>query len=193
MNKISLIIVSLVFIISCSKKEEDEKLEFNRILNAVLKYESNRNSFDNSHQFLISPELQKIKTYVPSQKEILGEEPGPPSFFNKNIIRLLNLKENNLKNRKSDSLNLLKQNVYIFDSLNIDTKINLNIKVANKEEIDKRMKLYQFSNPIYFDENSAYIETIYHDSAFGIGLDIYLKNKKDGSWIIKKIVNTFIT
>lgn len=193
MNKIFLVIFSLIFIISCSKNEENEKIELNKLLNTVLKNESTRNNFNNNHQFLISPELQKLKIYVPSQKEILGEEPGPPPFFNKNIIRLLNLKENSLKNRKSDSSNLLKQNVYIFDSLNIDTKINLNIKVANKEEIDKRIKLYQFSNPIYFDKNSAYIETIYHDSAFGIGFGYLLEKQKDGNWKIVKIVNTFIT
>lgn len=192
MNKIFFVIISLI-IIGCSKKEKDEKVELNKILYSVLKNESKTNNFNKNHQFLINPELKKLKIYVPSQKEILGEEPGPPSFFNKNIIRLLDLKGSKFRNRKSDSLNLLKQNVYIFDSLNIDTKINSNIQIANKQDIDRQKKLYQFSNPVYFNDNFVYIETIYRDSVFGIGFGYLLEKQKDGSWIIKEITNTFIT
>lgn len=192
MNKIFFVIISLI-IIGCSKKEKDEKVELNKILYSVLKNESKRNNFNKNHQFLINPELKKLKIYVPSQKEILGEEPGPPSFFNKNIIRLLDLKGSKFRNRKSDSLNLLKKNVYIFDSLNIDTKINSNIQIANKQDIDRQKKLYQFSNPVYFNDNFVYIETIYRDSVFGIGFGYLLEKQKDGSWIIKEIANTFIT
>ncbi|MEG0762072.1 hypothetical protein [Chryseobacterium sp.] len=192
MNKIFFVIISLI-IIGCSKKEKDEKVELNKILYSVLKNESKRNNFNKNHQFLINPELKKLKIYVPSQKEILGEEPGPPSFFNKNIIRLLDLKGSKFRNRKSDSLNLLKKNVYIFDSLNIDTKINSNIQIANKQDIDRQKKLYQFSNPVYFNDNFVYIETIYRDSVFGIGFGYLLEKQKDGSWIIKEITNTFIT
>lgn len=192
MNKIFFVIISLI-IIGCSKKEKDEKAELNKILYSVLKNESKRNNFNKNHQFLINPELKKLKIYVPSQKEILGEEPGPPSFFNKNIIRLLDLKGSKFRNRKSDSLNLLKKNVYIFDSLNIDTKINSNTQIANKQDIDRQKKLYQFSNPVYFNDNFVYIETIYRDSVFGIGFGYLLEKQKDGSWIIKEITNTFIT
>lgn len=192
MNKIFFVIISLI-IIGCSKKEKDEKVELNKILYSVLKNESKTNNFNKNHQFLINPELKKLKIYVPSQKEILGEEPGPPSFFNKNIIRLLDLKGSKFRNRKSDSLNLLKKNVYIFDSLNIDTKINSNIQIANKQDIDRQKKLYQFSNPVYFNDNFVYIETIYRDSVFGIGFGYLLEKQKDGSWIIKEITNTFIT
>ena len=192
MNKIFFVIISLI-IIGCSKKEKDEKVELNKILYSVLKNESKRNNFNKNHQFLINPELKKLKIYVPSQKEILGEEPGPPSFFNKNIIRLLDLKGSKFRNRKSDSLNLLKKNVYIFDSLNIDTKINSNIQIAHKQDIDRQKKLYQFSNPVYFNDNFVYIETIYRDSVFGIGFGYLLEKQKDGSWIIKEITNTFIT
>jgi hypothetical protein len=193
MNKIFSLTISMTFLISCTKNEMNEKIEVNKILNTILKYESKRNSFRANHKFLINPEFQKLKIYVPSQKEILGEEPGPPPFFNKNIIHLLDLKGSKFKNRKSDSLNLLKQNVYIFDSLNIDAEINSNIQIANKQEIDKRKKLYQFSNPVYFNENFVYIETIYYDSVFGIGFGYLLEKQKDGSWIIKEITNTFIT
>lgn len=193
MNKIIVVIVSLIFMIGCSKSNEQEKIELNKMLNTVLKYESERYGFSKNHKFLINGELRKLKIYIPGRKEILGEEPGPPSSLNKNIIRLLDLNENEFKSRKSDSLNLLKQNAYIFDSLYIDPKINLNIAVADKEEVYRRKKLYQFSNPVYFNENIAYIETSYYESVFGIGFGYLLEKQKNGDWKIKKIINTFIT
>ncbi|MCW3168362.1 hypothetical protein OMO38_07465 [Chryseobacterium sp. 09-1422] len=193
MNKIIVGIVSLIFMIGCSKSNEQEKIELNKMLNTVLKYESERYGFSKNHKFLINGELRKLKIYIPGRKEILGEEPGPPSSLNKNIIRLLDLNENEFKSRKSDSLNLLKQNAYIFDSLYIDPKINLNIAVADKEEVYRRKKLYQFSNPVYFNENIAYIETSYYESVFGIGFGYLLEKQKNGDWKIKKIINTFIT
>jgi hypothetical protein len=113
MNKIIVGIVSLIFMIGCSKSNEQEKIELNKMLNTVLKYESERYGFSKNHKFLINGELRKLKIYIPGRKEILGEEPGPPSSLNKNIIRLLDLNENEFKSRKSDSLNLLKQNAYI--------------------------------------------------------------------------------
>jgi len=193
MKKILLLIISFFLLVGCTKNTIIEKIELNRILNAVLKYESERSAFSKKHQFLINPKLQKLKIYVPSQKEILGEEPGPPPFFNKNIIHLLDLKGTKFKNRKSDSLNLLKQNSYIFDSLNIDTKINSNIKIANIKEIAQRIEQYQFSNPVYFDKNYVYIEVIYYKSVFGIGFGYLLEKEKNGNWTIKKVINTFIT
>ena len=193
MNKIIVVLVSLIFFIGCSKSNEQEKIELNKMLNTVLKYESERYGFSKNHKFLINGELRKLKIYIPGRKEILGEEPGPPSSLNKNIIRLLDLNENEFKSRKSDSLNLLKQNAYIFDSLYVDPKINLNIAVAGKEEVYRRKKLYQFSNPVYFNENFAYIETSYYESVFGIGFGYLLEKQKNGDWKIKKIINTFIT
>ena len=191
MKKIFLL--SLVFLVGCTKNTINEKIELNRILSAVLKHESKRNDFNTNHQFLINPELQKLNIYVPSQKEILGEEPGPPPFFNKNIIDLLDLKGNKFKDRKSDSLNLLKQNFYVFDSINIDTKINPNIKIADIEEIDNRIQLYQFSNPVYFNKHYVYIEILHYQSVFGIGFGYVLEKQKNENWKIKKIINTFIT
>lgn len=192
MNKIIVVILSLIFFIGCSKSNEQEKIELNKMLNTVLKYEYERYGFSKKHKFLINGELRKLKIYIPGRKEILGEEPGPPASLNKNIIRLLDLNENEFKSRKSDSLNLLKQNEYIFDSLYIDPKINLNIAVAGKEEVYRRKKLYQFSNPVYFNENIAYIETSYYESVFGIGFGYLLEKEKNGDWKIKKIINTFI-
>jgi hypothetical protein len=193
MNKIIVVILSLIIFIGCSKSNEQEKIELNKMLNTVLKYEYERYGFSKKHKFLINGELRKLKIYIPGRKEILGEEPGPPSSLNKNIIRLLDLNENEFKSRKSDSLNLLKQNAYIFDSLYVDPKINLNIAVAGKEEVYRRKKLYQFSNPVYFNENIAYIEKSYYESVFGIGFGYLLEKQKNGDWKIKKIINTFIT
>lgn len=192
MGRIYIILISLFLILSCSKNKTEEKTELNKIVNAVLKYESNRNALSNN-TYLIDPELQKLEVYIPSQKETLGEEPGPPPFFNKKIIHLLDLKSSQSKERKLDSLNLIKQNKYIFDSLKVDYKINPNIKLANKNELYKRIKLYQFSNPIYFNDNFVYIELNYHDSGFGIGYGYLLEKQKGGNWIVKKMTNTFIT
>lgn len=186
------IIILLLFIVSCSKNKTEEKTELNKIVNSVLKYKSNRNSSINN-MYLIDPELQKLNIYVPSQKEILGEEPGPPPFFSRSIIQLLDLKHSQSGERKSDSLNLLKQNQYIFDSLKVDHAINPNLKLANKKEIDSGIKSYQFSNPVYFNDRFVYIESIYRESVFGIGFGYLLEKQKDGNWIVKKIVNTFIT
>ncbi|MBK1898025.1 hypothetical protein [Chryseobacterium paridis] len=192
MKRIYLILILLLFIVSCSKSKTEEKAELNKIVNSVLKYESKRKSSVDS-TYLINPKLQELKVYVPSQKEILGEEPGPPPFFSRSIIELLDLKHSQSGERKSDSLNLSKQNQYIFDSLKVDQTINPNIKLANKKELDSRIKSYQFSNPVYFNERFVYIELIYHESVFGIGFGYLLEKQKDGNWIVKKVVNTFIT
>lgn len=39
MNKIIVVVVSLIFFIGCSKSNEQEKIELNKMLNTVLKYE----------------------------------------------------------------------------------------------------------------------------------------------------------
>ncbi|ASK30651.1 hypothetical protein CEY12_11240 [Chryseobacterium sp. T16E-39] len=186
------ILISFIFIVSCSKNKTLEKTELNKIVNSVLKYTSTRNSSINN-TYLINPALQKLNIYIPSQKEISGEEPGPPPFFSRSIIELLDLKHSQFGERKSDSLNILKQNQYIFDSLKVDYKINTNLKLANKKEIDRRIESYQFSNPVYYNDKFVYIELIYRKSVFGIGFGYLLEKQKDGNWVVKKIVDTFIT
>lgn len=186
------IVISLLLIISCSKNKTAEKVELNKIVNAVLKYESDRNA-SKENTYLVNPELVQLKIYAPSPKEMLGEEPGPPPFFNKSVVRLLDLKHNKPKERKSDSLYLLQQNQYILDSLKIDDKINSNIKLATKEDINNRIKFCEFSNPVYFKDGSTYIEARYFDSSFGIGFGYLLEKQKNGSWMVKKMINTFIT
>lgn len=193
MKKILLSLISLFLIIRCNHNEAQEKIKLNMILNTLLKYELNQKKLSKKYKFLIDPELHKLKIYVPSQKEILGEEPGLPPFSNKNIIHLLDLKQDQSSKRKIDSLNLVKQKKYLFDSLVIDKKINPNIKIANKEEIKIRKNLYQFSNPIYFDNEFVYVETRYYDTSFGIGYGYLLKKQKDGNWKVLKVINTFIT
>ncbi|KUY19624.1 hypothetical protein BAZ12_05010 [Elizabethkingia miricola] len=182
------IIVSLLLIVSCSKNKTKEKTELNKILHAVLKYKSDWETLNNNI-FLVYPKLRQLKVRVPSQKEILGEEPPPPPVFNTNIVRLLDLRNSQSAERKTDSLNLLKHDKYIFDSIIIDDKINPNIRLANKDDVHNSIELYQFSNPVYFNDRFVYIELIHHDYGFGF----LLEKQKDGSWIVKESVNTFIT
>ncbi|WP_123912788.1 hypothetical protein [Chryseobacterium pennipullorum] len=192
MKKIFWILIVVLFTVSCSKSKKQEETELNKIVNAVLKYESNR-STSKENIYLVNPKLLQLKVYSPSKKEILGEEPGPPPFFNKSVAHLLDLKNNKSEERKSDSLHLLQQNQYFFDSLKVDRKINPNIKLASKEDINNRIKFCEFSNPVYFKDGSTYIEARYFDSSFGIGFGYLLEKQKDGNWMVKKIINTFIT
>ncbi|ATL44977.1 hypothetical protein OZ664_08640 [Elizabethkingia sp. HX WHF] len=192
MKQIYWLILSFIFIVGCSPNHTKEKTELNKILHAVFKYESNHNpSKENIH--LVNPKLLQLKIYTPSPKEILGEEPPPPPVFNKSIIRLLDLRNSQSAERKIDSLNLLKQGKYIFDSIRIDDKINPNIKLANKSEVHNSIELYQFSNPVYFNDRFVYIELVHHDYGFDTGFRYLLEKQKDGSWIVKESVNTFIT
>ncbi|MGL6125516.1 hypothetical protein [Chryseobacterium artocarpi] len=192
MKKIFWILIVVLFTVSCSKSKKQEETELNKIVNAVLKYESNRNAL-NENPYLVDPKLLQLIIYTPSPKEMLGEEPGPPPFLNKNIVYLLDLKYDASMERKSDSLYLLQQNQYILDSLKIDDKINSNIKLASKEDINNRIKYCSFSNPVYFKDGSTYIEARYFDSSFGIGFGYLLEKQKDGNWMVKKKINTFIT
>ncbi|UKB83347.1 hypothetical protein LF887_20400 [Chryseobacterium sp. MEBOG06] len=192
MKKIFWILIVVLFTVSCSKSKKQEETELNKIVNAVLKYEYNRNA-SKENPYLVNPELLQLKIYTPSPKEMLGEEPGPPPFFNKSVVHLLDFKNNKSEERKSDSLHLLQQNQYVFDSLKVDRKINPNIKLATKEDINNRVKFCEFSNPVYFKDGHAYIESRYFDSSFGIGFGYLLEKQKDGNWMVKKVINTFIT
>ncbi|MDR2229684.1 MAG: hypothetical protein LBE39_09450 [Flavobacteriaceae bacterium] len=192
MKQIYWLILSFIFIVGCSPNHTKEKTELNKILHAVFKYESNHNP-SKENIYLVNPKLLQLKIYTPSPKEILGEEPPPPPVFNKSIIRLLDLKNTQSGERKTDSLNILKQNKYIFDSITIDDKINLNIKLTNKTEIQNPNELYQFSNPVYFNDRSVYIEVIYHNNNWGTGFGYLLEKQKDGSWVVKERIITFIT
>ena len=186
------ILISFILIAGCSPNHTGEKTELNKIVNAVLKYEANREAPRNN-KFLVNPKLRLLKIYIPSQKQILREEPPPPPVFNKSIIGLLDFKNSQSGERKADSLNLLKQNKYIFDSITIDDKINPNIKMANKTEIQSPIELYQFSNPVYFNDCFVYIEVIYHNYNWGTGFGYLLEKQKDGSWVVKERTITFIT
>lgn len=192
MKKIFWILIVVLFTVSCSKSKKQEETELNKIVNAVLKYESKRSN-SKENPYLVDPKLLQLKIYTPSPKEMLGEEPGPPPFFNKSVVRLLDIKYNTSKERKSDSLYLLQQNQYILDSLKVDGKINSNIKLASKEDINNRIKYCEFSNPVYFKDGSSYIEARYFESSFGIGFGYLLEKQKNGSWMVKNMINTFIT
>lgn len=192
MKKIYWIVILLLFIVSCSKNRTEENIKLNKIVHSVLKYESDRRAL-NENIYLVNPKLLRLQIYTPSQKEMLGEEPGPPPFFNKSVVHLLDLKKSRPEERKSDSVYLLQQNQYIFDSLKVDSKINHNIKLATKEDINNRIKFCEFSNPVYFKDGYAYIESRYFDSAFGIGFGYLLEKQKEGNWMVKKVINTFIT
>lgn len=192
MIRIFLAVLSGILLLSCSKTEKEESTELNRILNAVLKNESARR--ESAHlQYTINKELQPLAVYVPTAKEISGEEPGPPSFSGKNIVSILDLNHSRSDERRSDSLHLLKQKRYVFDSIPLDKTINPNIRLADKTEADQRNRIYRFSNPLYLNDHTVYIESIFFDTSFGIGFGYLLVKQEDGSWIVKKMINTFIT
>lgn len=181
-----------ILLFSCSKTEKEESTELNRILNAVLKNESARRK--SAHfSYTINKELQPLAVYVPTAKEISGEEPGPPSFSSISIVRILDLNHSRPEDRKSDSLHLLKQKRYVFDSIPLDKTINPNIRLAGKKEADQRNRVYRFSNPLYLNDHTVYIESMFFDTSFGIGFGHLLEKQKDGKWIVKKMINTFIT
>uniref|UniRef100_A0AAU6WPJ4 Lipoprotein n=1 Tax=Chryseobacterium endophyticum TaxID=1854762 RepID=A0AAU6WPJ4_9FLAO len=192
MIRVFLAVLSGVLLFSCSKTEKEESTELNRILNAVLKNESARR--ESAHlQYTINKELQPLAVYVPTAKEISGEEPGPSSFSSISIVRILDLNHSRPEDRESDSLYLLKQKQYLFDSIPLDKTINPDIRLAGKKEADQRNRIYQFSNPLYLNEHTVYIESIFFDTSFGIGFGYLLEKQEDGRWTVKKMINTFIT
>ncbi|WP_294239595.1 hypothetical protein [uncultured Chryseobacterium sp.] len=75
----------------------------------------------------------------------------------------------------------------------MDKTINPNIRLAGKKEADQRNRVYQFSNPLYLNDHTVYIESIFFDTSFGIGFGYLLEKQKNGKWIVKKMINTFIT
>lgn len=181
-----------ILLFSCSKTEKEESAELNRILNAVLKNESVRR--ESPHlQYTINKEIQPLTVYVPTAIEISGEEPGLASTSSRNIVRIIDLIHSRPEERRSDSLHLLKQKRYLFDSIPLDKTINPNIRLAGKKEADERNRIYQFSNPLYLNDHIVYIESIFFDTSFGIGFGYLLVKEKDGSWTVNKMINTFIT
>jgi len=166
-----------ILLVSCSKSKKEESTELNHILNAVLKNESAHKG--SAHlQYTINKELQPLTVYVPTAKEISGEEPGPSSISSKSIVRILNLNHSRPEDRKSDSLHLLKQKQYVFDYIPLDKTINPSIRLAGKKEADQRNRIYQFSNPLYLNDHTVYIESIFFDTSFGIGFGCMLENRK---------------
>lgn len=192
MIRIFLGLLSGFLLFSCSKTEKEESIELNQILNAVLKNESARRE-SVSLQYTINKELQPLAAYVPTLKEISGEEPGLSSFSSRSVVRILDLNHRRPEERRSDSLHLLKQKQYVFDSIPLDKTINPNIRLAGKKEADQRNRIYQFSNPLYLNDHTVYIESILFDTSFGIGFGYLLEKQKNGKWIVKKMINTFIT
>lgn len=181
-----------ILLFSCSKSKKEESAELNHILNAVLKNESARR--ESPHlQYTINKEIQPLTVYVPTAKEISGEEPGLASTSNRNIVRIIDLIHSRPEERRSDSLHLLKQKRYLFDSIPLDKTINPNIRLAGKKEADQRNRIYQFSNPLYLNDHTVYIESIFFDTSFGMGFGYLLEKEIDGKWIVKKMINTFIT
>ncbi|WP_294324703.1 hypothetical protein [uncultured Chryseobacterium sp.] len=192
MIRIFLALLSSVLLFSCSKTEKEESTELNNILNTVLKNESARR--ESAHlQYTINKEIQPLTVYVPTAKEPSGEEPGLSSFSSRSIVRILDLNHSRPEDRKSDSLHLLKQKQYVFDSIPLDKTINPNIRLAGKKEADQRNRVYQFSNPLYLNEHTVYIESMFFDTSFGIGFGYLLEKQEDGRWIVKKTINTFMT
>ena len=192
MIKIFLATFLNILLFSCSKTKKGESAELNQILNAVLKNESARR--ESAHlQYTINKELQPLAVYVPTAKEISGEEPGQSSTSSRSIVRILDLNHRQPEERRSDSLHLLKQKQYVFDSIPLDKTINPNIRLAGKKEADERNRIYQFSNPLYLNDHTVYIESIFFDTSFGIGFGYLLVKDKEGKWIVKKMINTFIT
>ncbi|WP_294300685.1 hypothetical protein [uncultured Chryseobacterium sp.] len=192
MIRIFLAVLSGILLFSCSKTEKEESAELNRILNAVLKNESARREFTHV-RYTINKELQPLAVYVPTAKELSGEEPGPPSFSSRSIVRILDLNHRRPAERRSDSLYLLKQKQYVFDSIPLDKTINPDIRLAGKKEADQRNRIYQFSNPLYLNDHTVYIESMFFDTSFGIGFGYLLEKQEDGKWIVKKTINTFMT
>lgn len=191
-NLITLFILSLISL-NCKKSEENQILEFNKMINSILKYETENRKIPENIKFNVSSNLNILKVYIPSEQEINGEIPGPPSRFNKNIVRLLDLKNDKKTKREKDSIKLLNQEEFKIQKVIIDKKINKNINIITTEATRNSDKLFAFTNPIYLDENNAYIETEYFDHGFGIGFGYLIQKDKDGNWNIIKQINTFIT
>jgi hypothetical protein len=190
--RIFLAVLSGIVLFSCSKTKKEESTELNYILNAVLKDESSRRG-SGHHQYIINPQLQPLKVYVPTAKEISGEYVEAPSISSKNILHILDLTHSRPEERTSDSLYLLQEKRYIFDTIPLNKTINENIRLAGEKEVDMQKKIFQFSNLLYLNDHTVYIQSMYFDSSFRIGFGYLLEKQKDGSWIVKKMINTFIT
>jgi hypothetical protein len=190
--RIFLAVLSGILLFSCSKSKKEESTELNYILHAVLKDESARRG-SGHHQYVINPQLQPLMVYVPTVKEISGEHVEAPSFSSKNIVNILDLNHSRPEERTLDSLYLLQEKRFIFDTIPLNKTINENIRLAGEKEVDMQKKIFQFSNPLYLNDHTVYIQSMYFDSSFRIGFGYLLEKQKGGKWIVKKVVNTFIT
>lgn len=160
----------MVFLISCENAVKNENLELNGILRAVT---SNTKPVDNK-EILIKDSLKQLVIYVPSKDEIEQKIPPPPPGKTTSILRLLDFKKNYTEN---DSLKLLIQNAYPLKKIVLDKSLNPNIKVWNKNS--KGKIFLSFSNPIYFEDNFAYIEVGFNEYAFTSGTAFLLKKEND--------------
>lgn len=170
-------ILTIIFLISCEKSVKNENSEINGILKAVT---SDMKSLDNK-EILIKDSLKQLVIYVPSKDEIEQKIPPPPPGKTTSILRLLDFKKNYTE---KDSLKLLTQNNYPLKKIVLDKSINPNIKIWNKNSKEKLF--LSFSNPIYFEDNFAYIEVGYYEYAFSSGTAFLLKKENDVWKIIGK-------
>ncbi|WP_312822160.1 hypothetical protein [Epilithonimonas sp.] len=164
----------LIFQLSLSCSNSKENKELNKIIKPIV---NNERRF-NPSLIYISDSLKQLKVYVPSKDEVEQKPPPPPPSKTTSIDRLLAFKKNYTK---MDSIKILNQNNYKLKRIDIDKSINVNLQIINSINKKKTAIYLSFSTPIYFDNNSVYIEV--YGSAKGIG---YLLNKKKDTW---KIVN----
>ena len=155
---------------SCENSIKNENTELNGILRAIT---SDMKSLDNK-EILIKDSLKQLVIYVPSKDEIEQKIPPPPPGKTTSILRLLDFKKNYKKN---DSLKLLSQNNYPLKKIVLDKSINPNIKICNKSSKEKIF--LSFSNPIYFEDNFAYIEVGYYEYGFSSGRAFLLKKQNE--------------
>ena len=164
----------LLFLTGCKNSAKEENRELNQIVKAVT---LDTESFNNSIIF-IKDSLKQLVIYIPTKDEIEKRIPPPPPGKTTSILRLLDFKKNYTEN---DSLKLLNQNNYPLKKIVLDKSINPNIKIWNKSSKEKLF--LSVSNPIYFEDNFAYIEVGYYEYGFSKGT-AYLLKKENEVWKI---------
>ena len=164
----------LIFLNGCKNSAKEENSELNQIVKAVT---LDAKPFNDSNIF-IKDSLKQLVIYIPTKDEIEQRIPPPQPGKTTSILRLLDFKKNYTKN---DSLKLLSQNNYPLKKIVLDKSINPNIKIWNKSSKEKIF--LSFSNPIYFEDNFAYIEVGYYEYGFSSGR-AYLLKKQNEVWKI---------